>query len=64
MKLIVAGDGEELDNLKRMAKELAIGEYIDFVGYISDLEDKLRYIPEQQDFCFLLQGRGLSGVVA
>ena len=42
MKLIVAGDGEELDNLKRMAKELAIGEYIDFVGYISDLEDKLR----------------------
>lgn len=58
VKLIVAGDGEELDNLKRMAKELAIGEYIDFVGYISDLEDKLRIYRNSRIFVSCSKGEG------
>ena len=60
VKLIVAGDGEELDNLKRMAKELAIGEYIDFVGYISDLEDKLRIYRNSRIFVSCLISSGFN----
>ena len=41
-----------------MAKELAIGEYIDFVGYISDLEDKLRIYRNSRIFVSCSKGEG------
>lgn len=36
-RLTIAGDGEERDSLKDLAKSLAIGKYVDWVGAVADV---------------------------
>lgn len=58
--LYLAGGGEELENLKRMAKELEIEEYVHFLGQLSREELLVHYansdlfvLPTRED-CFAL----------
>lgn len=37
-KLLLAGNGSELSNLKQIVAELGLGEYVQFLGYRTDLE--------------------------
>jgi glycosyltransferase involved in cell wall biosynthesis len=43
LKVFIAGVGPEEDELKRLAKELGLNRYIEFLGYISE-RDKYRYL--------------------
>lgn len=58
VRLIVAGDGSELDNLKETVKELGLENHVEFVGYISDLEDKLRIYQDSRIFVSCSKGEG------
>jgi len=58
--LYLAGGGEELENLKRMARELGVAEYVHFLGQLSREELLVHYansdffvLPTRED-CFAL----------
>lgn len=38
LRLLIAGDGEELDNLKKLAEDLGVSKEICFAGWISDTD--------------------------
>ena len=38
LKLAIAGDGEEMDSLKRLAKELGVEKDVCFAGWLSDVD--------------------------
>lgn len=57
-RLIVAGDGSELNNLKETVKELGLESHVEFVGYISDLEDKFRIYQNSRIFVSCSKGEG------
>ncbi|MDX2049996.1 MAG: glycosyltransferase [Rickettsiaceae bacterium] len=44
IKLIIAGDGEERDNLRKLTKLLSLDEYVKFTGWASDKEKFFRDI--------------------
>ena len=59
-ELYLAGGGEEMENLKKMAKELGISEYVHFLGQLSREELLVHYansdlfvLPTRED-CFAL----------
>lgn len=58
VKLVIAGDGSELDNLKEIVKKFRIEEHVEFVGYISNLEDKLRIYQDSKIFVSCSKGEG------
>jgi glycosyltransferase involved in cell wall biosynthesis len=43
LKVYIAGSGEDEENLKNMVKDLGLGRYVKFLGYISDEEEINRY---------------------
>lgn len=38
LRLLIAGDGEEMENLKQLAKELGVSKKVCFAGWISDTD--------------------------
>lgn len=38
LRLLIAGDGEELENLKKLAKDLGVSKEVCFAGWISDTD--------------------------
>lgn len=58
MKVIIAGDGEELNNLKLAADNLNIRNIFDFVGYISQLEEKKKIYSNSKIFISCSKGEG------
>lgn len=58
VKLIIAGDGIELSNLKLAVDNLKLGENVEFAGYISTLEDKVNIYSNSKIFISCSKGEG------
>lgn len=58
VKVIIAGDGVELDNMKKMADRLGISNQVEFVGYISEIEDKMKIYANSKIFISCSKGEG------
>lgn len=58
IKLIIAGDGDELKNLEVVADNLKMRDNVKFVGYISKLEDKVNIYTNSKIFVSCSKGEG------
>lgn len=44
VRFLIAGDGAERDNLEALVKELGVGEYVKFLGFVRDIYGFLNFI--------------------
>lgn len=51
LKLIVAGDGPEMDNLKKKAKNLEVDDRINFIGRVSQIQ--IRHLERESEISIL-----------
>lgn len=58
VKLIIAGDGSELSNIRECVKNLELDDNVEFVGYISQLDDKIRIYSNSKIFISCSKGEG------
>lgn len=58
IKLIIAGDGPELDNLKLVVEQLNMRNNVDFVGFITKIEDKIKIYSDSKIFISCSKGEG------
>ena len=58
LKVAVAGDGDQLENVKALAKELGVADLIDFFGYVSGIEPKIKLLSDSKIFVSCSKGEG------
>ncbi len=58
LKVAIAGDGEELENVKAAAREAGVADRIDFLGYVAAVEEKIRVLSDSRIFVSCSRGEG------
>lgn len=58
LKVAVAGDGDEMENIVTAAKTSGVADKIDFLGYISGVEEKIRVLSDSRIFISCSKGEG------
>lgn len=58
VKLIIAGDGDELNNLKETINNLKLEANVKFVGFISQIEEKVKIYSNSKIFISCSKGEG------
>lgn len=58
LKVMIAGDGSELKNLKKMSSDLNLDDIIEFVGYISGNDAKIKAYTNSKIFVSCSKGEG------
>lgn len=57
-KVAVAGDGDQLDNIKEAVSEFGLNEEVVFLGYISDVKEKIDLLTRSKIFVSCSRGEG------
>src|SRR5690606_37230873 len=57
------GAGKHLDEMKNLAKEMGIGEDVNFMGYISEKEQIISYLDKADVFILASRTEGLPRVI-
>lgn len=57
-KVAIAGDGEEMENVKAAAMEYGVSPQMEFLGYISSFEDKVKLLSNSKIFISCSKGEG------
>lgn len=57
-RIVVAGDGDELENLKMEVQSLGLTDCVDFIGYISAFPDKVKVYSDSKIFVSTSKGEG------
>jgi len=58
VKLIIAGDGDDLNRIKKFVGDLKIEDNVRFVGFITKLEDKIKIYSNSKIFVSCSKGEG------
>ncbi len=58
IKVAVAGDGDQLENVKALATELGVADSIDFFGYVSGIDSKIKLLSDSKIFVSCSKGEG------
>lgn len=58
LKVAVAGDGDQLENVKALAKELGVTDSIDFLGFVSGIDPKIKLLSDSKIFVSCSKGEG------
>lgn len=58
LKVAIAGDGDQLENIKNLAKELDVDSMIEFFGYVSGFENKVKLLSDSKIFISCSRGEG------
>ena len=58
LKVALEGDGEELEAVRNAAEECGVAGMIDFLGYLPELEDKIRLLSDSRIFVSCSRGEG------
>jgi glycosyltransferase involved in cell wall biosynthesis len=58
LKVVIAGDGDQLENIKNAAKEYGVSEMIDFMGYVSGFDNKVKVLSDSKIFISCSKGEG------
>ncbi len=58
IKVAIAGDGDQLDFIKKAASDLGVSHMIDFLGYINKFEDKVKILSDSKIFISCSKGEG------
>ena len=58
LQVAIAGDGDQLDNLKNAAKEYGVDQFIDFMGFVKGFEEKVKILSDSKIFISCSKGEG------
>lgn len=58
LKIAIAGDGDQLDNIKNSVIEYRVQENFEFLGYIKDFDDKVKLLSDSEIFISCSRGEG------
>lgn len=58
LRVAIAGDGDQLENIKEASKKYGIAEIIDFLGYVSDFNEKVKILTDSKIFISCSKGEG------
>ena len=58
LRVAIAGDGDQLENIKQATQRYGLTEIIDFLGYVSDINDKIRLLSDSKLFVSCSKGEG------
>lgn len=58
LKVVIAGDGDQLENIKEASKKYGVAEMIDFLGYISAFDEKVKILSNSKIFISCSKGEG------
>lgn len=58
IKVAVAGDGDQLDNIKAAVESYGLDKNFDFLGYISDVDKKIEVLSNSKIFVSCSKGEG------
>lgn len=58
LKVAIAGDGDQLETIQQAAKTYGVEEMVDFLGYISGIEDKIKLLSDSKIFISCSKGEG------
>ena len=56
--VIIAGDGDQLENIKAAAQEYSVADMIDFLGYVNGFENKVKLLSDSKIFISCSKGEG------
>lgn len=57
-KVAIAGDGDQLEKIKKAALDYRVSDCIDFLGHISKFEEKVRLLSDSKIFISCSKGEG------
>ena len=57
-KVAIAGDGDQLDNIKAAAKDYGVADMIDFLGFIKGFDNKVKLLSDSKIFISCSKGEG------
>jgi len=58
LKVAIEGDGDQLEAIKEAARSSGVDTMIDFLGYLPDIEDKIRLLSDSRIFISCSKGEG------
>ena len=58
LRVAIAGDGDQLENIKNAAREYGVSEMIDFMGYVSGFDNKVKVLSDSKIFISCSKGEG------
>lgn len=58
LRVAIAGDGDQLENIKNAASEYGVSEMIDFMGYVSGFDNKVKVLSDSKIFISCSKGEG------
>lgn len=58
LRVAIAGDGDKYAEVKQLAKELGVDNNIDFLGYVSGVDNKIRLLSDSKIFISCSKGEG------
>lgn len=58
LKIAIAGDGDQLDNIKNSVIEYRVQENFEFLGYIKNFDDKVKLLSDSEIFISCSRGEG------
>ena len=58
LKVAIAGDGDQLENLKNAALEYGVSELINFMGFVKGFDDKVKVLSDSKIFISCSKGEG------
>lgn len=58
LKVAIAGDGDQLENIKNASLEYNVSDMIDFLGYVEGFENKVKLLSDSKIFISCSKGEG------
>lgn len=58
LRIAIAGDGDQLENIKEASKMYGVAEMIDFLGYVSAFDEKVKVLSDSKIFISCSKGEG------
>lgn len=58
LRVAIAGDGDQSENIKAAAQQYGVAEMINFMGYVSGFDDKVKVLTDSKIFISCSKGEG------